>query len=235
MMKKRCGVVKTYEEWLEPKIVENALELLDAEIPRYKNKINYVHMCFSTDPFMYEQDPVSELSIQIIDKLNQAEKPCSTLTKGLYPRELAKRNGKSKNNRYGITLVSLDENFRKKYEPNTSAFKDRIKSLKYLHDNGLKTWVSMEPYPTPNFIEQNLKEILEAVDFVDQIVFGKLNYNAEVSVFKYHKEYYNSLADYFVGFCKKNDIKYYVKEGTVTSKVKYIDDKVHRELCTSKI
>ena len=85
-MKKRCGVVKTYEEWLEPKIVENALELLDSEIPKYKKNIKYVHMCFSTDPFMYKQDPVSDLTLQIIDKLNNNEIACSTLTKGLYPR-----------------------------------------------------------------------------------------------------------------------------------------------------
>ena len=55
MMKRRCGIVKTYEEWCKPKIVSNALELLDQEIPRYKDKIKYVHLCFSTDPFMYEQ------------------------------------------------------------------------------------------------------------------------------------------------------------------------------------
>src|SRR4030043_443936 len=55
MMKRRCGIVKTYEEWCRPKIVSNALELLDKEIPKYKNKIKYVHLCFSTDPFMYKQ------------------------------------------------------------------------------------------------------------------------------------------------------------------------------------
>ena len=36
MMKKRCGVIKTYKDWLTPKIVGNALELLDKEIPKYK-------------------------------------------------------------------------------------------------------------------------------------------------------------------------------------------------------
>ena len=219
MMKKRCGVVKTYEEWIEPKIVENALELLDVEIPKYKKDINYVHMCFSTDPFMFEQDEVSELSLQIMDKLNSNDIPCSTLTKGVYPKELAKRNGKSKNNKYGITLVSLDEEFRKKYEPKTATFKERIKSLKNLHDSGFQTWVSMEPYPTPNFIKQNLKEVLDAVGFVDKIVFGRMNYNAVVSEFKFNKEYYNSLSSYFVKFCKENEIGYHVKEGTKTPKV----------------
>ena len=39
LMARRFGKAKTYEEWCEPKIVENALELLDIEIPKLKNKI----------------------------------------------------------------------------------------------------------------------------------------------------------------------------------------------------
>ena len=39
MMKKRFGQIKTYEEWLEPYLVSNTLELLDKEIPRLKDKI----------------------------------------------------------------------------------------------------------------------------------------------------------------------------------------------------
>ncbi len=214
MMKKRCGIVKTYEEWCKPKIVSNALELLDKEIPRYKSKIKYVHLCFSTDPFMYEQQEVHELSLKIIDRLNKDEIRCTVLTKGLYPKELAGRNGQSMNNEYGITLVSLNENFKKEFEPNSAGFRDRIKSLKYLHDKGFKTWVSMEPYPTPNLIKQDLREILEAVSFVNKIIFGRLNYSVKSSEFKYTKEFYNSLAQTVIKFCKKNTIAYHIKEGT---------------------
>ncbi|MBI4652557.1 radical SAM protein [Candidatus Desantisbacteria bacterium] len=214
MMKKRCGIVKTYEEWCQPKIVSNALDLLDKEIPKYKNKINYVHLCFSTDPFMYEQDHVSDLSLKIIDKLNRNKIRCTVLTKGIFPEELGKRNGFSINNEYGITLVSLDEDFRKEYEPNTSNFKDRISSLKYLHKKGFKTWVSMEPYPTPNFIKQNFIEILKSISFVDKIIFGKLNYNAKASEFKHAKEFYNELSSVVIKFCMKNKINYHIKQGT---------------------
>lgn len=214
MMKKRCGVVKTYDEWCQPKIVSNALELLDKEIPKYRNKIKYVHLCFSTDPFMYEQKQVGELSLKIIDKLNINEIRCTTLTKGIYPNELAIRNGFSKNNEYGITLVSLNENFRKEFEPKSANFKDRIESLEHLHKKGFKTWVSMEPYPTPNLVKQDLKEILDAVSFVDKIIFGRLNYNVKSSEFKYTKEFYNSHAEFIIKFCKKNKIEYHIKQGT---------------------
>ena len=214
MMKRRCGIVKTYEEWCKPKIVSNALELLDKEIPKYKNKIKYVHLCFSTDPFMYEQEQVCDLSLKIIDKLNANNIRCTVLTKGVFPNELGNRNGYSNKNEYGITLVSLNEKFRKDFEPNSAKFKDRVDSLRYLHKKGFKTWVSMEPYPTPNLIKQDLMEILDAVSFVDKIVFGRLNYNVKSSAFKYSKEFYNSLALSVINFCGRNRISYHIKQGT---------------------
>jgi len=214
MMKKRCGIVKTYEEWCRPKIVSNALELLDKEIPKYKKKIKYVHLCFSTDPFMYEQEEVCDLSFKIIDKLNKNNIRCTVLTKGVFPSELGNRNGFSNENEYGITLVSLSEKFRKEFEPNSANFKNRIESLKYLHKKGFKTWVSMEPYPTPNLIKQDLMEILKAVSFVNKIVFGRLNYNVKSSEFKYNKEFYNSLALSVIKFCRRNKLSYHIKQGT---------------------
>lgn len=214
MMKKRCGLVKTYDEWCSPKIVSNALELLDREIPKYKDKIKYVHLCFSTDPFMHKNKDVCNLSSKIIDKLNANSIKCTVLTKGVFPRELGSKNSFSKNNEYGITLVSLDENFRKEYEPNSASIKERIVSLKYLHQKGFKTWASIEPYPTPNIIQQDLKKILEAVSFVDKIIFGRLNYSIKSSEFKYTKEFYNSQALSVIKFCKKNKINYHIKEGT---------------------
>lgn len=215
MMKKRCGVIKTYDEWCQPKIVSNALDLLGKEIPKYKDIIRYVHLCFSTDPFMYKQEEIHDLSLKIIDKLNENNIRCTILTKGVFPLELGS-NGFNKSNEYGITLVSLDEKFRKNLEPNSALFKDRVKSLKYLHDNGCKTWVSLEPYPTPNIVEQDLKEILNEVNFVDKIVFGRLNYNTKSSQWVNHREFYNDCVDKVVDFCKKNDIAWHIKEGTDT-------------------
>lgn len=214
MLKKRCGIVKTYEDWCQPKIVSNALELLDKEIPKYKDKIKHVHLCFSTDPFMHNQPEITELSLKIIDKLNQNKIRCTVLTKGTYPRELAQRNGQSINNEYGITLVSLDENFRKRFEPNSATFRNRINALKHLHNKGFRTWVSMEPYPTPNLIKQDLREVLNSLSFVDKIIFGRLNYNVESSEFKYNKEFYNGLVNIVIKFCKRNKIAYHIKEGT---------------------
>lgn len=229
MMKKRCGVIKDYEAWLKPKIVGNALELLDKEIPKYKEKIKTVHLCFSTDPFMYKQPEVIALTLKIIKKLNQSGIKCTVLTKGLLSEKLIDTKEFGDKNEYGITLVSLDEKFRKKYEPFAPTFKNRLKVLKKIHNAGLKTWVSMEPYPTPNLVEQSLDEILNRISFVDKIVFGRLNYNPLVSDYKNAKEFYNQCSIQVVNFCRKNHIKYHIKDGTYTGKPSLIKNSSHKE------
>ena len=214
MMAKRFGTAKTYEEWCVPKLVENALEILEKEIPKLKDKIESVHLCFSTDPFMYGYDEISRMSIEIIKKLNAAGIKCTALTKGILPIELAQL---SSENEYGITLVSLDEGFRTEMEPNTAPYQERIAALRALHDAGCKTWVSIEPYPTPNFIEQDLSEILEAISFCDKIIFGRLNYNKKVSEYKNHKAYFNELAERVIAYCEANGKQYHIKDGTITT------------------
>lgn len=213
MMAKRFGKVKTYEEWCEPKIAENALEILDREIPKLKDQIKSVQLCFSTDPFMYGYDEIARMSIEIIEKLNAAGIKCTALTKGILPAELARL---SHDNEYGITLVSLDEHFRTEMEPNTAPFRERIAALRSLHDAGCKTWVSIEPYPTPNIIDQDLTGILETIGFCDRIIFGRLHYNKKVSEYKDHKAFFNEMAEKVIAFCKENGKQYHIKTGTMT-------------------
>jgi len=213
MMKKRFGAVKDYNDWCSPAIVENTLELLDKEIPRFKRKIKMLHLCFTTDPFMYQYEDIRDLSLKAICKLNKAGIPCSVLTKGVLPAALAKC---SKDNEYGITLVSLNEDFRKKTEPGSAPFKERLDSLRVLHNAGCKTWVSIEPYPTPNIIEQDLLTILDAVNFADKIIFGRANYNKKISAYKTHRQFYNEQADIVIQYCKEHHIAYHIKDGTLT-------------------
>ena len=213
VMSKRFGKVKTYEDWIEPRIVSNTLEILDKEIPKYIDKINSVHLCFTTDPFMYGYEDISHLSMSVLEKLNSYGIKCSVLTKGILPVELSKL---SKNNEYGISLISLNERFRENMEPGSAPYLDRLKALKELNNRGCKTWVSIEPYPTPNIIKQNINDILNSVDFVDKIIFGKLNYNKLVTKYKDHSKYYSNLSLNVIDFCEKHGIDYHIKEGTLT-------------------
>ena len=224
MMAKRFGKVKCYEEWVEPKIVSNAVDLLKKEIPKAKDKIKFVHLCFSTDPFMHGYREISDLSVRLIRMLNDADIRCTALTKGILPIELTSL---SKENEFGITLVSLNEDFRKTYEPGAAPYEDRIDSLYKLHKKGIKTWVSIEPYPTPNIMSQSFRDILRAVSFVDKIIFGRLNYNAMVTKYPEHKSFYNELSRQVIDFCISHKIEYHIKKGTATSEAE-ISNKAER-------
>ena len=213
MMAKRFGTVKTYEDWCKPKLVANTLELLEQEIPRLKERIKTVHLCFTTDPFMVGYDEVTQMSISSIKKLNDAGIPCTVLTKGILPIELSTL---SHENAYGITLVSLNEEFRNQFEPNSAPYVERLEALRKLHELGCNTWVSIEPYPTPNFVEQQIDDVLSAVSFADKIIFGRMHYNRRVSAYKEYKSYYNELSEKVIAFCKKNGIEYHIKDGTVS-------------------
>lgn len=213
MMAKRFGKVSSYEEWLKPVRVANTLELLDKEIPRLKSKIKSVQLCFTTDPFMYGYDEIKRMSLLAIKKLNASGIKCTILTKGLLPFELATF---SEDNEYGITLISLDEAYRQRIEPGAAPYADRLEALRALHDAGCKTWVSIEPYPTPNLIEQDLNDILEAVAFTDNIIFGRTNYNREINAYKARREFYNTQAELVASFCRERGIRYHIKNGTIT-------------------
>lgn len=212
MMAKRFGKVQNYEDWTDPKIVKNAINLLEEEIPKYKNEIKFVHLCFTTDPFMYQKKEVSDLSLKIIGFLNEKGIKCTALTKGVLPIELTKL---SKENEFGITLISLNEDFRKKYEPYSAPYHERINQLYSLHKKGLKTWVSIEPYPTPNIINQDFDKILDVISFVDKIIFGRLNYNSKVTRYPGFQFYYNKLSEKVISYCKERGKDYHIKKGTV--------------------
>lgn len=213
LMAKRFGKAKNYEEWCKPKLVSNTLEILENEIPSLRSKIESVQLCFTTDPFMYGHEEIGNMSMAAIRKLNTAGIRCTVLTKGLLPIELAEQ---SDNNEYGITLVSLDEDYRRRIEPGAASYEMRIAALKALSDRGCKTWVSIEPYPTPNLIQQNLTVILQMVSFANRIIFGRTNYSKAISAYTKHREFYNEQAADVISFCKDHGIAYHIKTGTIT-------------------
>jgi DNA repair photolyase len=161
---------------------------------------------------MYGHPEVTEMSLEIIRLLDHYGIKCTALTKGILPPELAKFENKHE---WGISLVSFDEGFRKQYEPFSADYPTRLASMKNLHDMGYKTWVSMEPYPTPNIVKQDLRTLLDRVSFADRIIFGRLHYNKLVSVYPGYQRFYNDAVDIVVDFCHKIEIDYHIKAGTV--------------------
>ncbi len=221
MMAKRFGWIKDYTDWRKPRIASNAIDILKKEVPKYKDKINFVHLSFMTDPFMYDIETedlipeVKDLTLKIISFLNKNGIKVTTLTKGLYPNEILEMDF-LQDNEYGITLVSLNSEFKKIFEPYSAPYEKRIESLYKLHKAGLKTWVSIEPYPTPNLDKSspNIEALLEKIAFVNKIIFGKINYNIQSKHFENSVEFYKNMAEKVIKFCNKYNIQYHIKFGT---------------------
>jgi len=211
-MARRFGRIKDYDDWLKPRLVENALDLLKKEIPRKQKSIKSVHLCFTTDPFMSGYPEITKMSLEIIKLLDHYGIKCTALTKGLLPSELSKFDRKHE---WGISLVSFDENFRKQYEPFSADYPTRLASIKNLHDLGCRTWVSIEPYPTPNIVKQDLVSLLDKVSFTDRIIFGRLHYNKLVSTYPGYQNFYNDAVKTVIDFCNEFDIAYHIKAGTL--------------------
>ena len=217
LQKKRFGKVANYEEWCKPYLVSNTIQLLTKELPKLKKKIESVQLCFTTDPFMYGYDEIEKVSLEAIQLLNANGIKCTVLTKGILPTELLDKEKYPLDNEYGITLISLDENYRQRMEPFAAPYADRLRALKELSEAKCKTWVSMEPYPTPNLIEQDLETLLESVAFVDKIIFGRMNYNKDISKgYPQHRTFYNNKAQEVINFCKQRNILFHIKEKTIT-------------------
>lgn len=219
MMAKRFGWIRSYDEWLRPRPVKNALELLERELLKYRGQIKKVHLCFMTDPFMFDAKrnslvpEVVNLTLAILKKLNENGIQVTTLTKGYYPEVVTEL---SENNEYGITLISLNPEFKKNFEPYSAPYELRLESLRRLAARGFKTWVSIEPYPTPNLDQQApfVEKLLERLDFVNRIVFGKLNYNVTSKRYKNNEDFYRKMVTKIVDFCERNGIEYHIKQGT---------------------
>jgi DNA repair photolyase len=211
MMAQSYGRVSTYADWCQPKLVANAAELLRKELARMRVKPVSIHLCLSTDPFMTGYPEVTDMSLKLMSIINSFGIRCSVLTKGKIPADLADRKRFPANNLHGISLISLNEEFRKRWEPGATPYAERITALKYLHDCGLQTLAHIEPYPTPNLIAQNLEDILEAVGFVDHLYFSGWNYNNQVKQFQNYQQFYSDQSSHAQRFCTERGIAFIYK------------------------
>lgn len=194
---------------------QHVINKLKYDLREFGEDVDWVYLSFSTDPYQNNNDQMFEdITLDILEVLKDEGKNIITLTKGvinefhsydLYP------------DWYGITLVSLAEEFRLKYEIDTKPFEERIKALENAHNNGIKTWASVEPYPTPALFKQQLRPVLEKIDFVDKLVFGKWNYDYRASG-KFANKFYIQRRNEFIEFCEEKGIQYKVKDDTMRIK-----------------
>jgi DNA repair photolyase len=205
LMARQYGRATDDADWRHPRLVENAVDLLERQLARKRERVDVVHLCLTTDPFMVGYPDVTALSLALIERLNARGIRASVLTKGILPAELAGPRF-DRDNMLGISLVSLDEGFRGRFEPGAAPYPDRIAALRRLHDAGCRTLVHIEPYPTPNIVKQEIEPLLEAVAFVDELYFGGWNYSQRPGQRAERDDFYRSQARIVRAFCRHHQI-----------------------------
>lgn len=216
LLAKRYGRVKSYEDWLRPQVKPGYLAEVRRDIKRLKGKIQEVHLCFMTDVFMYKHPEVISASLDIIREFKKNNIRFKTLTKGAIPYEAIIEIEKNEvpldmfespvRNSYGISLVSLDEEFRQKWEPFACPYSERISALEKVAQAGLDTYVYMEPFSPADTSPRDFKILLNHIRFVKKIIFGSWQYNGD------KKADYGVYMGILNAFCQDNGISLKVKK-----------------------
>jgi DNA repair photolyase len=184
----------------------NFLEILRQEAKKHYESDKPVLLSFTCDPYCKANDEL-QITRQTLEILLENKIPVSILTKGglraLQDIEIFK---KFKDHiQVGATLTFDNDNDSLKYEPNAALPHERIKMLKILNANNIKTWVSIEPVIFP---EQSVKLIEKTLNFVDHYKIGKLNHHPEIEK---DINWYEFLL-YIVVLLVKNDKDFYIKK-----------------------
>lgn len=195
------------EEFCKPVVRSNVLLKFekDAAFLEKIGEKRTILLSFTTDPYQ-PLDVKEQLTRKAIQILHAHNLKVSLLTKGGKRSErdfdlLSKRPELSE---FGNTLVFTDEEYRREIEKGAARTDERIESIKKAHDNGIFTYVSLEPVWIP---EQTLELIDLTEDFVDFYKVGKLNYDPQQQKVDWTK-FKRELIEKLDGYGKK----YYIKK-----------------------
>lgn len=144
-----------------------------------------------------------------------------------------------KNLTVSMSINTLDENFKEDMD-NASSIKERLNTLRTLHENGIYTVLFMSPiFP---YIT-NFKDIIEiSKEYIDEYWFENLNLRGEykTKILLYIQEKYpkliNEYNDIYIKGNKKywNDLSKEIKDYCEINNVKYINYFYHEELVENK-
>jgi len=161
-----------------------------------------VFLSFLTDPFLPQiKESTERLIAYLVDQ-------------GVTIATLSKLATSYYYSRHGMTIVSLDHDFWREWEPNALEPERRISALEDCGADKEYTWISMEPYPPSAIHKQRIEDLLEELNFVDLIVFGMWNYDKRARTDFARGEYAANI-DTLTDFCKSNNIRLHIKSDTL--------------------
>ena len=217
-MKRFTGHEEKWGEFLDIKLCDKKIDL---------KKISGKNVFLSSVTDCYNKfEEKYKITRNILEQLVDSDCYLSISTKSkliLRDIDLFK---KMKNLVVCMSINTLDEKFRNDMD-NASTIKERMESLKELHNNGIYTVLFMSPiFP---FITEWKEIIEETKDYIDEYWFENLNlrgdykkdildyiknnytslYTDYIDIYENHNnKYWQDLAKEIEDYCEKNNIKY---------------------------
>ena len=150
------------------------LKEIEASCKKFQDSKWQVFLSFLTDPYSHFNKE-TRLTRRVLELLLKYRIPVSILSKGGYnvldDLDIILQFGENIQVGGSLTFTSPEDS--RKWEKNGALPDERFDTLRILHEQGVKTWASMEPVIYP---DQSL-EIMEITSsYVDAYKIGKLNH-----------------------------------------------------------
>ncbi|HEY4326370.1 MAG TPA: radical SAM protein [Mucilaginibacter sp.] len=191
---------------------KSLLREIENSAKKYANSEQQVFLSFLTDPYS-SFNRETKLTRRVLEILLKYSIPVSILSKGgmqvLDDIDVIKEFGPNIQIGGSLTFTNVTDSL--KWEKGAAIPEERFGALEYLHNQGIKTWASMEPVIYP---EQSL-EIMEIThNFIDAYKIGKLNH------FQKHEQKFDwtkFLTD-SVTVMRKHNKRFYIKKDLLAYK-----------------
>ena len=195
-------------EFVDTKI--NAPEILSKQLSKVKRGLIWISSV--TDPYKAVEEQYN-LTRQILQRLLSYQFPITVLTKSRLVLRDIDIFKQFKECDVGMTIITMDEIARKRFEPNASTILDRLNALKTLHEAGIKTYAFIGPF-LPIISEETTDELINQLKEVgiDRVLVDKFNIKAGNSqmIRETLNQYYPKLVEEFE-YITKSHSTYYSK------------------------
>jgi len=186
-MKRFTGHKESWGDFVDVKI--NAPDLLIKEIKKKKKGIVWVSgVC---DPYQ-PLEKKYKLSRKCIDILVQNNWPVVVQTRSPFVLRDMDIFKKSKMIEVGLSITTANDEIRKVFEPHAPSIMERLRTIKSLHQNGIKTYVMIAPI-LPE--AENLIRMIAGK--VDYIIIDRMNYHHADRIYNKHGWKEKNTGEYF--------------------------------------
>lgn len=185
-------------------VKENALELLENTLKRKRKKC-MISTGSMSDPYLTIEKEL-QYTRKVLELISRYGHGITLITKSDLVRRdldlLQEINEKTKAV-VQMTLTTFDEELCKKLEPNVASTKERVETLKILHEAGIPTVVWLCPIlPFINDTKENIQGILDYCN--EAKVYGILCFGMGLTLRQGNREYfYQQLDKLFPGLKQK--------------------------------